>query len=63
MRKHPGKVPDNANVRADLIGSQQRISKNHVPLAVSASLSIGEYFSDASTSRANLRMGVLQGFH
>jgi hypothetical protein len=63
MRKHPGKALDNANVRRDLIGSQQRMSKNRVPLAVFASLPIGEYFSEASTSSANLRMRVLQGFH
>ena len=63
MRKYPGKALDNANVRRDLIGSQQRISKNRVPLAAFASLPIGVYFPEASTSRANLRMRVLQGFH
>jgi hypothetical protein len=62
MRKPSGKVPDTANVRGDLIGFEQPISKNRALLVVFASLRISENFSETSTSMANLRMNVLQVF-
>jgi AcrR family transcriptional regulator len=63
MRKHPVNVPDTGNVRGDLIGLLQQISKNRALFAVFFSLQMSEYFSETNTSMADLRMSVLQGFH
>jgi Tetracyclin repressor-like, C-terminal domain len=56
-------VPDTGNVRGDLIGLLQQISKNRALFAVFSSLQMSEYFSETNTSMADLRMSVLQGVH
>jgi AcrR family transcriptional regulator len=63
MRRHPVDVPDTGNVRGDLMGLLQQISKSRAMLAVFFSLQMSEYFSETNTSMADLRMSVLQGFH
>jgi AcrR family transcriptional regulator len=63
LRKHPLRVPDTGNLRGDLIGWLQQISKNRRLLAVFFSLQMGGYFSETNTSMADLRKSVLQGFH
>jgi AcrR family transcriptional regulator len=63
LRKHPTNLPDTGSVRGDLMGLLQQISKNRALFAVFFSLQMGEYFSETSTSLADLRTSVLQGFH
>jgi AcrR family transcriptional regulator len=62
-RKHPVNVPNTGNLRGDLIGLLQRISKNRGQFTVFFSLQMSEYFSETNTSMADLRMSVLEGFH
>jgi AcrR family transcriptional regulator len=63
MRKHPVNVPDTGNVRGDLIGLLQQISKNSALFAAFSSLHMSGYFSETNTSIADLRKSVLQGSH
>jgi len=63
MRKHPVNLPDTGNVRDDLIGLLQQISRNRALFAVFFSLQMGEYFSETNTSLADLRRSLLQGSH
>jgi AcrR family transcriptional regulator len=62
MRRHPVNVPDTGNVRGDLIGLLQQISKNRGLFAVFFSFQMSEYFLETNSSMADLRMRVLQGF-
>jgi AcrR family transcriptional regulator len=60
-RKHPVQVPNTGNVRSDLIGLLQQISKQRALFAVFFSLQMSEYFLETNTSLADLRRSVLQG--
>jgi AcrR family transcriptional regulator len=63
IHKHPARVPDTGNVRADLIGLLRQISRKRGLCVVLSSLQMSEYFSETNTSMADLRMSVLQGSH
>jgi len=63
MHKHPLKIPDTGNVRADLIALLQQFSKERALFAAFISLQMGEYFSETNTSLADLRASLLQGNH
>ena len=61
MYKHPVKITNTGNVRDDLIALLRQYSDKRALIAIVFTMQMSEYFSETSSSPADLRTSVLQG--